>query len=50
VVVIGSGPSGRTVSTRLAKNHLSVAFVENELVGGDGHYWACIPRYPVSNG
>jgi pyruvate/2-oxoglutarate dehydrogenase complex dihydrolipoamide dehydrogenase (E3) component len=43
VVVIGSGPSGRTVSTRLAKNQLSVALVENELVGGDCHYWACIP-------
>jgi len=34
-VVLGSGPSGRTVSLRLAKNSFSVAFVENELVGGD---------------
>ena len=33
VVVIGSGPSGRTVSSRLAKKGMSVALVENELVG-----------------
>jgi pyruvate/2-oxoglutarate dehydrogenase complex dihydrolipoamide dehydrogenase (E3) component len=43
VVVIGSGPSGRTVSLRLAKNSFSVALVESELVGGDCAYWACIP-------
>jgi pyruvate/2-oxoglutarate dehydrogenase complex dihydrolipoamide dehydrogenase (E3) component len=43
VVVIGSGPSGRTISLRLAKNAFSVALVESELVGGDCHYWACIP-------
>jgi pyruvate/2-oxoglutarate dehydrogenase complex dihydrolipoamide dehydrogenase (E3) component len=42
-VVIGSGPSGRTVAQRLAKNLFSVALVENELVGGDCAYWACIP-------
>ena len=41
-VVLGSGPSGRTVAQRLAKNS-SVALVENELVGGDCAYWACIP-------
>lgn len=43
VVVIGSGPSGRTVSSRCAKNGLSVALIESSLVGGDCHYWACIP-------
>jgi pyruvate/2-oxoglutarate dehydrogenase complex dihydrolipoamide dehydrogenase (E3) component len=43
VVVIGSGPSGRTVSLRSAKKGLSVALIESELVGGDCHYWACIP-------
>ena len=42
-VVLGSGPSGRTVAQRLAKNSFSVALVENELVGGDCAYWACIP-------
>lgn len=43
IVVMGSGPSGRTVSLRLAKNGFSVALMESELVGGDCHYWACIP-------
>lgn len=43
VIVIGSGPSGRTVSSRLAKKEMSVALVENELVGGECHFWACIP-------
>src|SRR5215475_3474253 len=42
-VVLGSGPSGRMVSQRLAKRSFSVALVENELVGGDCAYWACIP-------
>lgn len=37
VVVIGSGPSGQTVSFRLRKTGLSVALVENELVGGEWH-------------
>ena len=43
VIVLGSGPSGRTVSLRTVKNGLSVALVEDELVGGDCHYWACVP-------
>jgi pyruvate/2-oxoglutarate dehydrogenase complex dihydrolipoamide dehydrogenase (E3) component len=43
VVVIGSGPSGRTVSLRSAKKGFSVVLIESELVGGDCHYWACIP-------
>lgn len=43
VVVIGSGPSGQTVSFRLTKIGLSVALVENEMVGGECHFWACIP-------
>jgi pyruvate/2-oxoglutarate dehydrogenase complex dihydrolipoamide dehydrogenase (E3) component len=43
VVVIGSGPSGQVVSFRLAKTGISVALVENELVGGECHYWACVP-------
>ena len=42
-LALGSGPSGRTVSLRLAKNSFSVALVENELVGGDCAYWACVP-------
>jgi pyruvate/2-oxoglutarate dehydrogenase complex dihydrolipoamide dehydrogenase (E3) component len=42
IVVVGSGPSGRTVSLRLAKRGFSVALVEPELVGGDCHYWASV--------
>ena len=43
IVVIGSGPSGRTLSLRCMRNGFSVALIESELVGGDCHYWACIP-------
>jgi pyruvate/2-oxoglutarate dehydrogenase complex dihydrolipoamide dehydrogenase (E3) component len=32
VIVTGAGPSGQTVSPRLAKRGMSVALVENELV------------------
>ncbi len=43
VIVIGSGPSGRTVSSHVAKSGMSVAMIEAELVGGDCAYWACVP-------
>src|SRR2546425_10556617 len=43
MVVIGSGPSGRELSLHSTKNGFSVALVEDELVGGDCAYWACIP-------
>lgn len=43
VVVIGAGPPGWTASIRLAKTGISVALVENELVGGECNYWACVP-------
>ena len=43
IVVIGSGPGGRTVSLRSVKNGFSVALVQSELFGGDCHYWACVP-------
>lgn len=33
----------QTVSFRLTKTGLSVALVENELVGGECHFWACTP-------
>jgi pyruvate/2-oxoglutarate dehydrogenase complex dihydrolipoamide dehydrogenase (E3) component len=42
-IVIGSGPSGRTASVDLARDGLSVALIEAELVGGDCAYWACVP-------
>src|SRR3954453_16221768 len=42
-VVIGAGPGGRGVARRLAKVGRRVAVVEDELVGGECPFWACIP-------
>jgi pyruvate/2-oxoglutarate dehydrogenase complex dihydrolipoamide dehydrogenase (E3) component len=43
VIVIGAGPAGETVATRLCKAGMRTALVERELVGGECAYWACIP-------
>ena len=43
VVVIGGGPAGEVVAGRLAQRGLSVAMVEDRLVGGECSYWACMP-------
>lgn len=43
VVVIGSGSGGRAVAGRLADAGMAVAMVEQELVGGECPYWACMP-------
>lgn len=43
IVVMGSGPGGRSVTVRSVKNGFAAALVEAELVGGDCAYWACIP-------
>ena len=43
VIVIGAGPVGYTVAARARAAGLSVAAVEQELVGGECSYWACIP-------
>ncbi len=43
VVVIGSGPAGENAAGRLASGGLSVAIVEDRLVGGECSYWACMP-------
>jgi pyruvate/2-oxoglutarate dehydrogenase complex dihydrolipoamide dehydrogenase (E3) component len=43
VVVIGAGPAGEVVAGRLAEGGLSVAVVEDRLVGGECSYWACMP-------
>lgn len=42
-VVLGAGPGGKGVAKRLAAAGLSVAMVEQELVGGECPFWACIP-------
>jgi dihydrolipoamide dehydrogenase len=42
-VVIGAGPAGGVVISRLAARGLRVALVERELLGGECAYWACVP-------
>lgn len=43
VVVIGAGPAGEVVTERTASAGLRTALVEQELLGGECAYWACIP-------
>ncbi|WP_374454473.1 NAD(P)/FAD-dependent oxidoreductase [Nocardioides sp.] len=43
VVVIGAGPAGENVADRAVQGGLTVAIVEQELVGGECSYWACMP-------
>jgi pyruvate/2-oxoglutarate dehydrogenase complex dihydrolipoamide dehydrogenase (E3) component len=43
VVVIGAGPAGEVAAGRLAEGGLSVAIVEDRLVGGECSFWACMP-------
>jgi pyruvate/2-oxoglutarate dehydrogenase complex dihydrolipoamide dehydrogenase (E3) component len=43
VIVIGAGPAGETVAGRCADGGLSVVLVERRLVGGECHYYGCIP-------
>src|SRR3954467_482358 len=43
VVVIGAGPVGENAARRQVRGGLTAAVVENELVGGECSYWACMP-------
>jgi dihydrolipoamide dehydrogenase len=43
VVVIGAGPAGEVAAGRLGEAGLSVALVEEHLVGGECSYYACMP-------
>jgi len=43
LIVIGAGPVGENVADYAVKRGLSAAIVEEELVGGECSYWACIP-------
>src|SRR5829696_1547148 len=43
VIVIGAGPAGEVCAGRAADSGLSVAIVEQELIGGECSYYACMP-------
>jgi pyruvate/2-oxoglutarate dehydrogenase complex dihydrolipoamide dehydrogenase (E3) component len=43
VIVIGAGAVGENVADYVTRGGLKVALIENELVGGECSYWACMP-------
>jgi len=43
LIVIGAGAVGENVADRAVQGGLSVLIVEDELVGGECSYWACMP-------
>jgi dihydrolipoamide dehydrogenase len=42
-IVIGAGPGGEVCAGRLADGGLSVALIEQHLIGGECSYYACMP-------
>ncbi|TXI53875.1 dihydrolipoyl dehydrogenase family protein [Mycolicibacterium mageritense] len=43
VIVVGGGPGGMTAAHNLTSAGQSVALIEDRLIGGECHYWACMP-------
>ena len=43
VIVIGAGPPGENAAGRAADGGLSVAIVEERLVGGECSFYGCVP-------
>jgi len=42
-IVLGAGPAGEVCAGRLADGGMSVAIVEQDLIGGECSYYACMP-------
>ena len=43
VIVLGAGPAGEVIAGRLSEREVEVAIVEQELVGGECSFYACMP-------
>jgi pyruvate/2-oxoglutarate dehydrogenase complex dihydrolipoamide dehydrogenase (E3) component len=43
VIVLGAGPAGEVAAGRLGEEGLSVAVVEQHLIGGECSFYACMP-------
>jgi pyruvate/2-oxoglutarate dehydrogenase complex dihydrolipoamide dehydrogenase (E3) component len=50
VVVVGLGPGGEALATGLANEGLSVAAVDQHLVGGECPYYGCVPSKMMVRG
>lgn len=47
VICIGSGWAGRVAAARVVKAGLTALIIEQELVGGDCPFWACVPSKAI---
>ena len=43
LIVLGGGAVGENIADRAVQGGLTAVIVENELVGGECSYWACMP-------
>ncbi|SOE02349.1 dihydrolipoyl dehydrogenase family protein [Blastococcus haudaquaticus] len=50
VIVIGAGSTGENVADIAVRGGLTAVLVENELVGGECSYWACMPSKALLRG
>src|SRR5271156_5941390 len=43
IIVIGAGQAGIQAAQRSTKHGFKTALIESDLVGGECHYWGCVP-------